>query len=100
VLSRIARHFRQREERFWNSTLTMGGVDRVRPVAFRPWGVDIIPRRYCTGRAQFSDGRYRRVNYAIIEDAGIIGWSWGVEWCVAGLDRHNAFAPGCRAALH
>jgi hypothetical protein len=45
-----------------------------------------------------SDGRYKAIHYSIIEDAGIIGWSWGVEWCVNGLDRHRSFAPDCKMA--
>jgi len=25
----------------------------------------------------------------------MIGWGWGVEWCVVGLDRNLAYAPSC-----
>jgi hypothetical protein len=38
------------------------------------------------------------VNYWIGEDTGIIGMTWGVEWCVAGLDRNWAFNPRCKMA--
>ncbi|MBV8473029.1 MAG: hypothetical protein JO107_13205, partial [Hyphomicrobiales bacterium] len=29
------------------------------------------------------------------ENLGIIGWGYGVEWCVVGLDRNLAYAPEC-----
>jgi hypothetical protein len=45
-----------------------------------------------------SDGRQHTVNYSIAEDAGIIGMSWGVEWCVVGLDRNWAYNPACKMA--
>ena len=28
----------------------------------------------------------------------MIGWGYGVEWCVHGLDRNHAFAPNCKMA--
>jgi hypothetical protein len=28
----------------------------------------------------------------------MIGASWGVEWCVVGLDRNWAYNPACRMA--
>jgi hypothetical protein len=65
----------------------------------RPWAVDTIPRRFCTGTVVVSDGVKRRVNYSIIEDGGMIGGTWGVEWCVLGLDRNWAYNPQCRMAL-
>ena len=29
---------------------------------------------------------------------GMIGATWGVEWCVVGLDRNWAWNPACKAA--
>ena len=28
----------------------------------------------------------------------MIGASWGVQWCVIGLDRNWAYNPACKAA--
>ncbi|MCC7346217.1 MAG: hypothetical protein IT538_02360, partial [Variibacter sp.] len=84
--------------RYWNSDLLIVEFKGVREIAFRPWAVDTIPRRFCSGTVVTSDGRKRRVNFSIIEDAGIIGASWGVEWCVVGLDRNWAYNPACRMA--
>jgi hypothetical protein len=99
ALHEIASRFAQKEAQFWNSDLQIVDFLRVRQVAFRPWAVHTIPRRFCTGQVIVSDGVRRRVNFSIIEDAGIIGSGWGVEWCVVGLDRNLAYAPACRAAL-
>lgn len=98
VLSKIQSRFSEREATFWSSNLTIVGFEGVKPVSFRPWGLDMIPRLFCTGTVRTSDGKPRRVDYVIAEDTGIIGWSWGVEWCVSGLDRQRGFAPDCKMA--
>ncbi|HET7805023.1 MAG TPA: hypothetical protein VFL53_12320 [Pseudolabrys sp.] len=98
ALNVIASRFAQKEGRFWNSNLQILGFDRVRETAFRPWAPETVPRRYCSAVAQVSDGRHHTVHYAIIEDGGIIGMFWGVEWCVVGLDRNWAYNPACKMA--
>ena len=98
ALSKIVSKFETREKRFWNSDLRIVEFLRVHEVAMRPWAVDTIPRRFCSGTVMVSDGRRRRVNYSIIEDGGSIGATWGVEWCVVGLDRNWAYNPACSMA--
>ncbi len=98
VLGRIQSRFSAKEIEYWNSTLEIRGFDRVRQIGLRSWGLDHIPRRYCMARAMMNDGRRRAVSYWVGEDLGIIGWGFGVEWCVHGLDRNLAFAPDCKMA--
>ena len=100
VLRRIQRRFAQREREYWHTGREILRFHRARQIGFRSNGRDFIPRRYCTVRARFNDGRKRRVTYSIGEELGMAGriWSWGVEWCVHGLDYNMAYAPGCRAA--
>lgn len=98
ALERIQETFAEKEARFWNSSLAIRGFDRVRLVSSNPWGQNNIPRRFCQARAHLSDGRVRTVDYAILEDQSIIGATWGVEWCVHGLDRGRSFDPACRMA--
>ena len=100
VLGTITSRFQQKESEYWNSTLEIKEFDHIRESGFRSNGKDYIPRRYCTARAGMSDLKHRPVVYTVIERAGIIGISWGVEWCVDGLDRNNAYAPACRAERH
>ncbi len=94
----LRRHFRQAERSYWNTGLAIAEVVEIRETAWRPNGLDLIPRRFCRGIALMSDNRRRAVDFSVIEEAGIIGLSWGIQWCVHGLDRHNTYAPGCLMA--
>ncbi len=98
VLGKISSAFARKEGRFWNSSAEIQWFEKIRDVAWRPWGYDMIPRRFCTAVAILSDGRKHRVDYSVRENLGFIGMTWGVEWCVAGYDRNRAYAPSCRAA--
>lgn len=98
VLNRIATRFGEKERGFWQSNLSINGFVAVRETSFRSWAPNTIPRRFCSGYALVSDGVKRPVHYVIGEDTGIIGTTWGVEYCVVGLDRNEAYSPACRMA--
>ncbi len=95
VLGTVSSRFAQKESTYWNSSLGISGYDRVQEIGFRADGVAYIPRRYCVARATMSDGAERTVIYQVQEKLGMIGWGYGVEWCVVGLDRNIAYAPAC-----
>jgi hypothetical protein len=97
-LDTIASRFTMKESQFWNSSLTILGFEQVRETAYRPWAANAIPRRFCSALALVSDGYKHPVYYSIGEDTGFLGISWGVEWCVAGLDRNWAYHPACKMA--
>ena len=97
-LGKIVSSFAQKETRFWNSHVRILGFDDVREIAFHPWAPNTIPRRYCRAIATVSDGHRHTVNYWIGEDTGMIGATWGVEWCVIGFDRNWAYNPACKMA--
>jgi len=98
ALDRIIANFRTKEFRFWNSELRIVGVENIREVDTMPWGAQAIPRRYCSGTAVINDGARHPIYYSIAEDTGMIGMDWGVNFCVAGLDRNWAYNPACRSA--
>jgi hypothetical protein len=98
VFERIQSRFHQRETEYWNTGLEIVGFDEPGEIGFRRNGLDYIPRRYCTARAMLNDQKTRMVSYSIGEDLGIIGFSFDVDWCLVGLDRNNAYAPGCKMA--
>ena len=98
VLDKIASRFNETQSLYWHSRLTIRGYDQVRETAFRPWASNAIPRRFCSAMAYISDGSRRPMHYSIGEDTGMIGMTWGVEWCVVGLDRNWAYNPACRMA--
>jgi len=95
VLAEIARRFWDREREYWNSALSLESFDAIRETGVRARGSSFIPRRFCEASARFNDGQARRVVYAIGEDLGFMGFEWGVDWCVVGLDRAGAYAPAC-----
>lgn len=97
-LGKIAARFAEKEGRFWNSSLQILDFERVREIAYSPWARGTIPRRFCRATALVSDGRRHAVYYSIGEDTGMIGMTWGVEWCVVGLDRNWAYNPRCKMA--
>jgi hypothetical protein len=98
ALSKIAARFGEKENTFWNSSLSVQGFEHVRETAYRSWAVNTIPRRFCSATAQVSDGSKRPIFYSIGENTGMIGQTFGVEWCVVGLDRNWAYSPACKMA--
>jgi hypothetical protein len=98
ALNTIAHRFQQKEYRFWEAGLAILEFREIRETAFRPWAAHAIPRRYCSGIVEVSDGTRHAIHYSIAEATGIIGESWGVEWCVVGLDRNWAYNPACKMA--
>jgi len=99
ALNRIAKRFSQKEGTFWNSALAIVNFEGIRETAFRTWAAQSIPRRFCSGIVEISDGRRTPIHYSIAEDTSMVGASWGVEWCVVGLDRNWAYNPACKMAL-
>jgi hypothetical protein len=98
VLERIQSRFQETEAEFWSTGLAIVAFDEIREIGYRTNGLDHIPRRYCTARAILVDQKTYPTSFAIIEDAGIIGLGFGVEWCLTGLDRLYSYAPRCKMA--
>ena len=97
VLADISSRFAQKESEYWNSSLQIASYDRFREIGFRSNGLSYIPRRYCVARTFDGAGKARPVIYDIGEGLGLLGYGWGVEWCVVGLDRNHAYEPSCGA---
>jgi hypothetical protein len=97
-LKMIERRFSTKEGKFWNSDLKIVGIERIQEVAWQPWAPGTIPRRFCSASVLISDGVRRSMYYSITEDAGMLGVSYGVEFCVVGLDREWSYQPACRLA--
>ncbi len=95
ILSHIQSRFSSTERRFWNSDAEIVAINRIQQAAFRPHGLDLIPRRYCKAVATMSNNRRLNLRYAIIEGGGIIGMSDGIQFCLEGYDRNFTAMPGC-----
>jgi hypothetical protein len=97
-LNWIQSRFHRKEDQFWHSDLEIVDFKNVHELALRPWVAGTIPRRFCSAEALVSDGKKHRVYYSIAEDGGFGGFTYGVEWCVVGLDRNWAYNPRCKEA--
>jgi hypothetical protein len=97
-LKMIERRFGTKEGKFWNSDLKIVGFEKIQEVAWQPWAPGTIPRRFCSASVLVSDGVWRSMYYSITEDAGMIGVSYDVEFCVVGLDREWSYQPACLRA--
>jgi hypothetical protein len=97
-LDMIRRRFGTKEGKFWNSDLKLVGFEQIQEVSRQPWAPGTIPRRFCSASALISDGVRRPMYYSITEDAGMIGVSYDVEFCVVGLDREWSYQPACLLA--
>jgi hypothetical protein len=103
VLDTILARFAETQSLYWGGVHAIGGWERMREIGFRSDGLSYIPRRYCVARALMVNPRTakpdptktRTVVYSIDANAGIIGFVWGVEWCVVGLDPMRAYSPDC-----
>jgi hypothetical protein len=98
VLERVSSKFAGVEDEYWKSGLKIVSYDFIREISYRGDGLDLIPRRYCQAKGIFNDGRVRPVTYNIGEELGFSSYGFGVELCVGGLDRENAYAPNCKMA--
>jgi hypothetical protein len=96
VLGEIQWRFRNRESEFWQTGLEIAHFDSVAERGYRSAGEDYIPRRFCQAKAMLNDQGVRSVAYTIDQDLGFLGLSYGVHWCVVGLDRHDANEIACR----
>jgi hypothetical protein len=98
VASKIISRFSETDSLYWRTGLQIARFDAVKTTDFRPWGLDFIPRRFCRGVVTMSDGVRRDISYVLAEDTGMIGWGWGVRFCINGLDPSLAYAPACKMA--
>lgn len=98
ALDRIIHNFHIKEYAFWKSELRIVGIENIKETAMMPWAAQAIPRRFCSGTALINDGSRHPLVYSIAEDMGMIGQDWGVNFCVTGLDRNDAYNPDCRGA--
>src|SRR3978361_420151 len=48
VLERLSTSFAEREAKSWPSSITILSFDSIERTAWRPWGLDTYPRRFCS----------------------------------------------------
>ena len=88
----------RRQRSISNSDLEIVSFEKIREIAWEPWISGTIPRRFCEANVLLNDSKWHQIYYSIAEDTGMLGFGYGVEWCVVGLDRNWAYNPRCRWA--
>jgi hypothetical protein len=92
--------FNQTESMYSNGRHTMTAIAGMRQTDFHPMRDDKVARRWCQGTALFADGARRRLVLELGSNTGHLGLTYGLTYCVDGLDRLMAHAPNCRVLRH
>src|SRR5256884_3813383 len=64
ALVKISSRFNNRENSFWTTDLKIVSFEKIRETAFRPWAANTIPRRFCSGVVEVTDGRRHVIHYS------------------------------------
>ena len=102
VLREVIKKAKYAEQRQWQDDLVIETIDHVRQTRLttpREHGIRILgtrDRRWCRGNAHMSDGHTRTVYFLIESRAQVFDQGFGVESCIAGLDRWNVYGGDCR----
>ena len=96
VLSTISGRFGQTQREFWDPQSRDPGL-RSRTRNRLPLQRPVLHSAPLLRRPRRDDAirKTRTVAYAVGTQLGIIGVTWGVEWCVVGIDPTLAYAPDC-----
>ena len=97
VLRDIIKRFNWAEQNTWQRGFGLDDITEVRERTVVAGENEAIPRRYCRGHAQLSNGRHPTVLYLIEGGQGFAGTGHKVQFCVNGLDPWRMFDGSCRA---
>jgi len=94
VLEKIIERFNWAEDNTFQRGFYLGNIERVRERVVQTNSA--IPRRYCRGHARLTNGRHPTIYYLIEGGQGFAGNSFGVEFCMSGLDPMREYDGSCR----
>ncbi len=97
VQGAVARSFARAYDNYYDGA-RISDIDDIRESAYRVNGISPVARRYCHGKASFTDGSFQSVFYLIEENAGLFGVSWNVEACVSPRDKWRVYGAYCQTA--
>lgn len=96
VKNRISKRFDRAEAAYWETGVRVAEIVGAREAAFRDRVPTFTARRYCVATVYLTDGARHELVYWLRSEQGFAGYGWGVAFCLAGRDRHFAYAPDCR----
>lgn len=93
---RIIERYNYAEKKQWHRGYEMSLLSRMHEHSTQLWYDSMIVRRYCAATAHFSNGSKRQVYFLVEDDAGFAGMTWGITYCVLGLDPWHNHDGNCR----
>ncbi len=100
VIETIRSKFDTAAARVLNANLALGPVDRIVQDYAGQNDPSPIARRYCVARATMSDGHKTTLYYLVEQEAGFVGVTWNVEFCLAGYEPWRVHDGRCHTVRH
>ncbi len=100
VLDTIRSKFDTAAARVLHANIALGPVDRITQDYAGQNDPSPMARRYCVARATLSDGRRTTLYYLVEQDAGFVGVTWNVEYCLAGYEPWHLHDGRCHTVRH
>jgi hypothetical protein len=100
VLETIRSKFSTADDRVLKAGLGVGTIDRITQVYAGQNDPSHYARRYCEARATLNNGKATRLYYLVEQEAGFVGATWNVEFCLEGLDPWHVHDGRCHTVRH
>jgi hypothetical protein len=86
VIDSIRTKFGVADEGVLKAGLALGPIDRIMQAYAGQNDPSPTARRYCEARATLSNGKQTTLYYLVEQDAGFVGITWNVEFCLMGYE--------------
>ncbi len=100
VLDIIRDKFSYADQNILHRNLSIAVVDRIHQAHAGSNDPSPIFRRYCEARANLSNGKHTTLYYLLEQDAGFVGVTWNVEYCLIGLEPWRIHDGRCHTLRH
>lgn len=97
VIKKITKRFRKNNIHHRDNDLEFERMEEIRETGFVKNPSDNTDRRYCAARVYLTNGKHPTVYYLVLERDGLASLTWGVDFCVSGLDFERAHGSHCRS---
>ncbi|MDR3496528.1 MAG: hypothetical protein P4L82_18160 [Ancalomicrobiaceae bacterium] len=100
VLDTIRSKFGTADAAILHRGLAIATVDRIHQAYEGQNDPSPVYRRYCEARAELNDGKHTALYYLVEQDAGFVGVTWNVEYCMIGLEPWRVHDGRCHTVRH
>jgi hypothetical protein len=100
VIDTIRSKFDTTDARILHAGLSLGTIDRITQAYAGQNDPSRYARRYCEARVTLSDGKRSTLYYLLEQNAGFVGVTWNVEFCVLGYEPWHIHDGRCHTVRH